>query len=45
MLGFIIRTFKQDCPVHVTLRASGDGSALEVKSVCNEHSHAVSQVC
>ena len=38
------RTFKQDCPVNISLRANAAGDALEVKSLCLEHSHDLSQV-
>ncbi|XP_065895227.1 uncharacterized protein [Dysidea avara] len=36
-------TFKQDCPVNISLRANAAGDALEVKSLCLEHSHDLSQ--
>ena len=41
----IYRTFKQDCPVHITLRADENGNMLKVRSVNFEHNHEVSQVC
>ena len=41
----IYRTFKQDCPVHITLRADKNGNTLKVRSVNFEHNHEVSQVC
>ena len=41
---FFVRTFKQDCPVHIALKANEDGSALCVRSVNYEHNHPISKV-
>ena len=38
------RTFKQDCPAHISLRADDTGTALVVRIVCDEHCHDLSQV-
>ena len=38
------RTFKRGCPAHISLRANDGGSALQVKSVCFDHNHEISQV-
>ena len=38
------RTFKQDCPVQIKLRASLNGKSLEVKSFERDHNHEVSKV-
>ena len=38
-----LRTFKQDCPAQITLRANEDGTALQVKSVSCEHRCKLSQ--
>ena len=43
-LFFAIRTFKNNCPVHISLRANESGSALEIKSTCLIHNHETSQV-
>ena len=43
-LCFAIRTFKNNCLVHISLRANESGSALEVKSTCLIHNHETSQV-
>ena len=42
---FFFRTFKQDCPMHISLRASNDGQSLEVKSVSYDHNHDFNKVC
>lgn len=38
------RTFKRGCLAHISLRANDKGSALQVKSVCFDHNHEISQV-
>ena len=38
------RTFKQDCPVHIMVKADSSGEELEVKKFLLEHNHSVSQV-
>ena len=38
------RTFRKGCPAHISLRANDRGSALQVKSVCFDHNHEISQV-
>ena len=38
------RTFKKDCPAHISLRINGTGNALEVKSVSFDHNHEISEV-
>ena len=38
------RTFKKGCPAHISLRANDRGSVLQVKSVCFDHNHEISQV-
>ena len=43
-IKLMYRTFKQDCPVHITLRADENGNMLKVRSVNFEHNHEVSQV-
>lgn len=37
------QTIRNNCPAHVTLRASKCGTQLEVTSVCNTHNHEVSE--
>ena len=44
LYNFTRRTFKQDCPVFISLRENAAGDALAVKSLCLEHNHEVSQV-
>lgn len=38
------RTFRKDCPVELSLRASEDGMSLVVKKFVAEHNHVVSRV-
>ena len=38
------RIFRKGCPAHISLRANDRGSALQVKSVCFDHNHEISQV-
>ena len=33
------KTFKQDCPVHISLRVNEDGTAPVVKSLRFDHNH------
>lgn len=40
----VYRSIRTDCPAHVMLRASKDGTKLEVTSVNNEHNHEISEV-
>ena len=44
MYSLCNRTFKKGCPAHISLRANDRGSALQVKSVCFDHNHEISQV-
>ena len=41
---FRLRTFKKDCPAHISLRINGSGDALEVKAVSFDHNHERSEV-
>ena len=38
------RTFKKDCPCHLSFKVDKFGSSLEVTSICTEHNHDVSKV-
>lgn len=38
------RSIRTNCPAHIMLRASKDGTKLEVTSVNNEHNHEISEV-
>ena len=44
IIHVIYSTFKQDCPVHIKLRANGSGTALQVTSIEFQHNHEVSKV-
>ena len=35
----VCRIFKQDCPVHIMVKAGSSGKELEVKRVLLEHNH------
>ncbi|XP_066587570.1 uncharacterized protein [Prorops nasuta] len=37
------QTIRTNCPAHIMLRASKDGTKLEVTSVNNEHNHEISE--
>ncbi|XP_012287518.1 uncharacterized protein LOC105703558 isoform X2 [Orussus abietinus] len=39
----ICRSIRTNCPAHIMLRASKDGTKLEVTSVNNEHNHEISE--
>ena len=41
---FLSRTFQQQCPMHISLRASEDGQSLEIKSLSLDHNHEINQV-
>lgn len=43
-LFFSFSTFKNDCPVHISLRATSDGQFLEVKSCEDNHNHETNEV-
>ena len=38
------RTFKKNCPCHLSFKVDKFGSSLEVISICTEHNHDVSKV-
>ena len=38
------RTFKKNCPYHLSFKVDKFGSSLEVISICTEHNHDVSKV-
>lgn len=38
------RSIRTNCPAHIMVRASKDGTKLEVTSVNNEHNHEISEV-
>lgn len=40
----LYRSIRTNCPAHIMLRASKDGTKLEVTSVNNEHNHEISEV-
>lgn len=44
MLLPVHSTFRQDCPASIYLRVNGDGTALQIKSINNEHNHEISRV-
>ena len=41
---FLSRTFQQEWPMHISLRASEDGQTLEIKSRSLDHNHEINQV-
>jgi len=44
MCVLCIRTFRQDCPAHISLKVDDEGRALQVRSLCTEHNHELSKV-
>ena len=40
----VSRTFRQECPMHISLCASEDGQTLEIKSLSLDHNHEINQV-
>ena len=40
----IFRTFRQECPAHITLKISSDGQSVMVRSFSNEHNQEISLV-
>lgn len=38
------RTFRQNCPMHITINVDFTGNYLTVGDVCYEHNHPVSEV-
>ena len=41
---FLSRTVRQECPMHMSLRASEDGQILEIKSLLFDHKHEINKV-
>lgn len=44
LLHVLCRSIRTNCPAHIMVRASKDGTKLEVTSVNNEHNHEISEV-
>ena len=44
MCMYTCRSFKKECPAFISLRIDESGNRLEVKSMCEDHNHAVSKV-
>lgn len=41
----LYRTYKIDCPAHISFLATKDGKCLEATEVVDEHNHTLSEVC
>ena len=45
LFSFLYKTFKQDCPVHVSFTIDKSGQKLVVISAMLDHNHMLSKVC